>query len=131
MSEYKTLKEWFGEATRGAGRKFTRSGWLEDQWLEPIFLDSQKEWNCLNNEGRSVSWNSVLYTFKEWHPPKKTKKIIMYKPIFKHKTEEYFFTPFDLTSWCSSKDTHEGLRTTERYGNIVGWISQEVEVDDE
>lgn len=71
MSEYKTLKEWFGQATRGDGRKFTRSDWLENQWLEPIYLDKHKDWHCLDYEGYSRAWGSVNYPFKEWHPPKK------------------------------------------------------------
>lgn len=123
MSEYKTLKEWFGESTRGDGRKFTRVDWLENQWVEPIYLDRHKDWHCLDYEGYSRAWGSVNYPFKEWHPPKKTKKIVLYKPVFKT-IKNSFYCPSDA-NWHSDKDYYKN-----NFYDIKGWISQEVEVDD-
>lgn len=114
MSEYKTLQEWFGGATRGDGRKFTRMDWLENQWIEPIYLDKHKDWHCLDYEEYSRAWGSELYPFKEWHPPKK--KVTKY--LFATKCGELinnFYTDYeqlwesyntDITSISKIKETH-------------------------
>lgn len=83
MSEYKTLKEWFGKATRGDGRKFTRMDWLENQWIEPIYLDvHEDDWHGLNQDGYSKSLTEEFFHFKEWHPPKKkVTKYLWYNSI--------------------------------------------------
>lgn len=137
MSEYKSLDQWFPDG-RGDGRKFTSSEWDDESWIEPIFkngesLDYKEMWHCLDerNENYPIFDQDLQLRFKEWHPPKETKKITMYKPVFKHHTDEYFFTPFDTTPWSSDKHTYQNLKAIEGYGDIVGWMSQEIEVDDE
>ena len=57
MSEYKTLKEWFGEKTRGNGEVFftpcEKNSLREimNDWYEPIFLDRFGNWYGLYNNG--------------------------------------------------------------------------------
>ena len=52
-TEAKTLKEWFGNATRGNGRKFRLSEWPIDEWFEPIFL-FKGYWNGVDESGDSL-----------------------------------------------------------------------------
>jgi hypothetical protein len=83
MSEFKTLSEWLGDATRGDGRKFTHKFWPEREWIEPIFKDQDNEWHGLDDTNVAcVPCNDDLYKlFVPFVPEKKTKTVTMYQSI--------------------------------------------------
>lgn len=72
--EFKTLKEWFGDATRGDGRKFIEGDDSKFFWFEPFFKDANSYWHVLSQNGlhHAEDENDV---FKLWRPPKKKKKL--------------------------------------------------------
>lgn len=76
MNEYKSLKELFKESTRGDGRKFTSNNWKEHEYFEPVFL-AGNVWHGLDELEFHFSWVMDSKIFKEWHPPKKTKKVML------------------------------------------------------
>jgi len=124
MSEYKSLKEWFGKATRGDGRKFSLNHWNSHTYFEPIFL-TRGVWHGVDEAGCSLEWQEEsISPFREWHPPKKTKKITLYKPVFET-IRNKFYCPQDA-QWHSDKDYYKS-----NFHDIKGWMRQEVEVDDE
>lgn len=90
MSEYKTLKEWFGEATRGDGRKFSIIHWNSYAYFEPIFL-ANGVWFGIDEAGYAVEWSEEsINPFKEWHPPKK--KVTKY--LWYDNYNKFFFHEF-------------------------------------
>lgn len=130
MSEYKTLDQWFPDG-RGDGRKFTTDGWNVHAWIEPIFISKPCQvydttWHCLDENGTSNPiLREMLHTkFKEWHPPKKTKKVILYRPVYLGYEKTY--CSIAGVGWHSDKYNWVGCKD-----KIVGWMTMEVEVDDE
>lgn len=127
MSEYKTLKEWFGDATRGDGRKFTRHGdWALQCFFEPIFSQDDfdtgiRRWHGLDEQGRYFyELDDACDNWKEWHPPKEKKKITLYRPIIK------FGPQYIYGSWSSlAKENH-----SIHMGEVVGREEREIEVDE-
>lgn len=114
-----TLDSFFPEgATRGDGRKFVNPVWNKDYWFEPIFKTKIGTWVGLNPEGGhdEVGLNPNWQEYKE---PPKTKKVKMYQPIIKRKSQEVYF----LGDWASFK-----LDTTDTTHEIIGWLEQEVTV---
>lgn len=129
-----TLKELMGDKTRGDGRKFARLSWDNDRWYEPIFYyEKEKCWFGLNTDGclnefsdSSDSSKNVCGKFdfddwQEWTPPKQTKKVKLYRPIFespmpgKYVVGDEAATSKDLVI-CPAKP--------------VGWQEMEVEVEE-
>lgn len=79
----KTLKEWFGDATRGDGRRFRCCYWHASSkgWFEPIFLaDYNRDggidknvWHGVDENGEYDSWmGDNPYLFQLYTEPKKT-----------------------------------------------------------
>ena len=118
MIEYKTLDQWFPNG-RGDGRKFIDVEDL-DTWFEPIFR-SHLEWFGLNSFGNARSVYHRL-KWKEWHEPKKTKIVTLYKPVLRVYDNHYRACHVD--EWHTDKNSFDHIKKT-----IVGWLSQEVEVE--
>lgn len=106
-SQYKTLKEWFGDATRGDGRKFIEGDDSEFFWFEPFFKDANSYWHVLSQNGlhHVEDENDV---FKLWHPPKKKKKLWLWASnttgkdgITEYMVTEHFYSDEDV-----KKDIH-------------------------
>lgn len=53
MSEYKSLREWFGTEKRGDGRKFKIEDGSDEEYFEPIFKDYDGVWYGLIQDGLS------------------------------------------------------------------------------
>lgn len=69
--EAKTLKEWFGDATRGDGRRFKCHDWMTGDWFEPIFL-AKGDWVGIDSTGDSFQWGECEDEFELYTGPKKT-----------------------------------------------------------
>jgi hypothetical protein len=116
-----TLKELMGDKIRGDGRKFTLGN---DRWFEPIFKDRGGEWTGLNEDGYCESFSEgQIYYWEEWTPPKQTKKVKLYCPIY----EAYKGIIKCYGKWASKKDHFYELAGNQR---IIGWQEMEVEVDE-
>ena len=115
MSEYKTLDSWFPDG-KPDGRKFEveKSSFI----VEPKFKDAYETWYCLNQNGLCCSYTHAA-RFKEYQPPKQTKKVKMYKPI--HAGCNRYWASRD--AWNTDKSQFATLR-------IVGWATMEVEIEE-
>lgn len=114
-----TLKEIFGDATRGDGRKFTKTricGWF----FEPIFRVGDL-WSGINEKGESENWSHDGAEWVEYTPTKKTKKITLYRPVLKFPCGLYEVAG----PWQSEKKPDERF-----FYPVVAWQTMEVEVDD-
>ncbi len=112
-----TLKEFFGDTTRGDGRIFTH---YNIPYFEPMWLDSFGYWVGPNDRGASCSIKETEQV-SEWHPPKLKKKVTLWRPIFRaYLNEKYSTGDF----WCSDKSYWNSS------SNIVAWESREIEVDE-
>ena len=69
--EAKTLKEWFGDATRGDGRRFRCHDWMTGDWFEPICL-AKGDWVVIDSTGDSFQWGECEDEFELYTEPKKT-----------------------------------------------------------
>lgn len=114
-----TLKELMGDKTRGDGRKFTNPDFLES-WFEPIFYHEKEQgWVGLYDD-RLETFYENMSGWREWTPPKKTKKVKLYRPIRKI-GETYCAIP----TWMTDKPWF-----LSQYNDIVGWQEMEVEVEE-
>lgn len=126
MSEYKTLKEWFGNAKRGDGRKFRHICFEEGKFFEPIFLDCEGQWVGVDELNECSFYDEDEGDFTIFVPPKKTKSILMYSPVRKSPTKGHHWY-FVGESWNTRKDNfHSGSS-----GEIVGWMTCHAEVEDD
>lgn len=115
-----TLKELMGDKTRGDGKKFARIGGLDHEFFEPIYL-SPPNWFGLDQDGRSYYFSETsLSHWQEWTPPKQTKKVKMYQPIYRGYGKHY--ATGSTGEWHSDKDNFTST-------NIIGWMEMEVEVE--
>jgi hypothetical protein len=130
-----TLKELMGDKTRGDGRKFRRSDFAEDAWFEPIFkaYDCGEEVFCgIGQDGESYSYSLHKRTdWQEWTPPKKTKKVVLYRPVFKRKNQEVY----RMGVWVSQKTVTSTQYYTigmngRQWWDVVSWQEMEVEVEE-
>ena len=112
----KTLDEWLPSG-KGDGRKFERRG-TDTIWFEPYFrvVDT---WYGVTNRGYMMELRGSLIV-DEWHPPKKTKKVTMCRPIRKATDGGYYIS----ATWMDNKGLFIDAHT------IVGWQEMEVEVDE-
>lgn len=113
-------------AMRGDGRKFKFIDWGDGSWFEPLFKDTNGDWHGLDEDGQYIE---VRYCVKndnwqEWTPPKKTKKVTLYKPVMLDTTYEGSYVSLDWQHWHSKKEYWKGS------GIVVGWITCEAEVEE-
>lgn len=126
MSEAKTLDEWFEGKSRGDGRKFTREASREKHtWFEPIFKRIGAGWYGLEQNDEAASYAGSYSKWVEWHPPKKTKKIKMYRAIIKSKTSGRYWTD---SQYFSDKNTDDRSPCN---WDVAGWEEKEFEVEDD
>lgn len=118
MSEYKTLDEYFPDG-KPDGRKFTYAGWRDRFWFQPYFKSEDSRWHGIDQDGFHQTWICDL-KWKEWNPPKQTKKVKMYKPIRKGYENNYRTLSSD--EWHTDKDNFV-LRK-----DIVGYLELDAEV---
>lgn len=120
MSEYKTLGEIFPDG-KGDGRKFIFKIGSADSsfWFIPYFKTLESRWHGINKMGQLFTANDSTWV-KEYVEPKKTKKITMYKPIYKG--YDYNHTAYK-DEWHSDKENF-GMN------GIVGWLEIEAEVQE-
>lgn len=134
-----TLAELMGDKTRGDGRKFTKPNWLSHEWFEPIFLTKQKAvgmgdwvWHGMMHTGTYESPYADWSTdWQEWTPPKKTKKVVLYRPVFKRKNQEVY----RMGVWVSQKTVTSAQYYTigmngRQWWDVVSWQEMEVEVEE-
>lgn len=112
-----TLKELMGDKTRGDGRKFSILEWDNSSWFEPIYRAGDR-WYGLMWDVRPNSFYDFEDCWEEWTPPKQTKKVKLYRPLYK--TD---FGTYSLGYWYNDKQIRE-------FGRIVCWQEMEVEVDE-
>lgn len=116
-----TLEELMGDKTRGDGRKFTKTSWDSDRWYEPIFYyEKEKCWVGLNASGLMEKISECFGEWHEWTPPKQTKKVKLYRAIYK------IGDLYSLDLWLSYK----GRPTNGSEGKLIGWQEMEVEVEE-
>lgn len=117
MSEYKKLDEWFPDG-KPDGRMFKveKSSFI----IEPKFRDWYGTWYCLSQDLVCCSYTHAA-KFKEYVPPKQTKKVKMYKPVRRGYGIHYRTRSDD--EWHTDKDNFTETRT------ILGWLEMEIEVE--
>ncbi|NBU34083.1 hypothetical protein EBS40_05645 [bacterium] len=106
-----TLKELMGDKTRGDGRKFSILEWENSSWFEPIYR-AHNRWYGLMYDVRPNSFYDFEDCWEEWTPPKQTKKVKLYRPIYESPTpgkyvlgdeaavsKEYLIHPAKLSGW--------------------------------
>lgn len=121
-----TLDSFFPEnATRGDGRKFTHNEWKQYSWFMPIFKDVRGIWVGIEDNGNYFADKYLTYSdgWNEWTPTKKTKKITLYKPIFRSDYDDQYTVP-DHCEWHTDKDNWG------KDEEIVGWLTQQAEVEE-
>ncbi len=120
MEEWKSLDELMEGIKPGEKTFVGKYG----QIFTPFFK-TKTFWYGLGKDMHAKTWENKLEYWKPYVPEKKTKKVTMYRPVFKsrcgysstnimHSTKEAFASVY----------VHEG-------DEIVGWIEQEAEVWDE
>ena len=107
-----------GDKTRGDGRKFAPETWDSNFWFEPIFLGISGRWHGITSNGNGDIYPDNVEGWREWTPPKQTKKVKLYRPIYKTETNEYV-----VDGWWRSYKAENSDR-----GKAVGWQEMEVEV---
>jgi hypothetical protein len=123
-----TLKELMGDKTRGDGRKFQDQYMYNNEWFEPIFLTNvddglPNEWHGLDERGCGQCFEDEVERYwKEWMPPKQTKKVKLYRPIYRSYENHY-------RSRASNSDWHTDKKIFVS-NSIVGWMEMEVEVSE-
>ncbi len=118
MSEYKKLDEIFPDGY-GDGRKFCSSD-NTDYWFVPYFNDPMGRWHARDfSNDHFVVYEHV--DVREWFPPKKTKKVKMYKPVFKTYNGNY--STHINREWHSDKSVFN-------IGEKAGWMEMEIEVEE-
>lgn len=117
MSEYKTLDEIFPDG-KPDGRKFEvkNSPFI----VEPKFRSRDCVWYSLNQNNDGCSYGPS-YLYKEYVPPKQTKKVKMYKPVRRGYGIHYRTRADD--EWHTDKDNFTDTRT------ILGWLEMEAGVE--
>lgn len=120
-----TLDEIFPNGRgEGDGRKFRKNDWASlESYFEPFFRTTQGSWFGLNHKGDNMGYSGNLEGWTEWHPPKKTKKIKMYRAIYKTTNGEYY-----VHYWMSKK-IHDPVLPV--VNDVVGWQEMEVEIDED
>ena len=117
-----TLKELMGDKTRGDGRRFTKSWWDKDRWFEPIFYyEKEKCWVGLNTDGWLNEISDEYADWQEWTPPKKIKKVKVYRAIYKTHDGGYCASEY----WGNKKEQNY---CESRW--VAGWEEKVVEVDE-
>lgn len=112
----KTLDELYPSG-RGDGKKYTQ-GAAMSFLFEPLFRDRFGVWHgeCSTGKHMEISGSAPVI---EWLPPKKTKKVTMYRPI-KQASGSYYISHL----WDSNKAHFNSLE------NIVGWQEMTVEIEE-
>jgi hypothetical protein len=115
-----TLKEIFGDKTRGDGRKVRAGDWAGGEWFEPIFFAKGDEWYGLDERGVQLGFPDGD-EYDDFELVKITKKIKFYSPLigcdgFYHAKAEWHM---DKKHWdhIPSRD-------------IKGWLEMEAEVEE-
>jgi hypothetical protein len=117
MSEYKTLDQFFPDG-KPDGRKFVQGSNVPSYWFIPIFRDVYGTWHGLNCKAEHEFYHQGA-TLKEYEEPKKTKKVTMYKPVYKGYDVHYRTLIND--EWHTDKDNFGS-------NNVLGWMKMECEV---
>jgi len=118
MNAYKTLDEFFPDG-KPDGRKFMSSDLTMMDAFQPYFRETSGKWAGVSGGLCMVYNNHAL--FREYVEPKKTKKITMYKPVFKG--YENHHTTNNADEWHTDKHNFVGK-------NIVGWLEMTCEVEE-
>jgi hypothetical protein len=122
-----TLKELMGDKNRGDGRKFQDQYMDNDEWFEPIFLTdvddgSQNDWHGLDERGYGQWYESCVERYwKEYTPPKQTKKVKLYSPIGLKDNGKIY----TIGQYANEKSVFNSGSD-----KIIGWHEIEVEVDE-
>lgn len=116
MSEYKTLDEIFPDG-KPDGRKFEvkNSPFI----VEPKFRSRDCVWWSINQNNDGCSYGPS-YLYKEHVPPKQTKKVKMYNPVYKRTDGNYITSDYFYSQKTDFRIMNE----------IVGWMEIEVEVNE-
>lgn len=116
MSEYKTLNQWFPDG-KPDGKWFKE---LESTLVfKPFFRSDDGYWHGLTD--RNLAWSRYINCkYIEYIPPKQTKKVKMYMPVYKRQdgnfiTSDYFY---------SQKSDFRSMDL------VMGWIEIEAEVEE-
>jgi hypothetical protein len=112
----KTLKEIFGEKTRGDGRRFRREGWDEGFWFEPIFKAYGEKWHGIIDSG----FADVYREDEKFIEVKPTKKVKFYSPILG--SEGAYHAKAD---WNMNKKYWDHIPKID----IKGWLEIDCEVE--
>ena len=118
MSEYKTLDEIFPDG-KPDGRKFEvkNSPFI----VEPKFRSRDCVWWSINQNNDGCSYGPS-YLYKEHVPPKQTKKVKMYTPVYKSTKASLDGHLVADCSWHQEKTNFQSGR------ELVGYMEMEVEV---
>lgn len=114
-----TLKQLMGDLTRGDGRKVCSVNWNDsDMYFEPVIRTTDGMWHGVFEQGLPWSNQEAIDTWTEWTPPKKTKQVTMYTPIYLRTNGTYS----SHGVWRNSKEEFVEC------GEAVGWLTQITEV---
>ncbi len=121
MSEYKILDEWFPDG-KPDGRKFVNKDFEEYVYFQPYYKDIKDGWwHGLDNGGESACYSGDVL-WNEYVPPKKTKKITMYKPVY--------FCSDRPNKYITSAHYSTSKSDFSNQNRIVGWMTMEADVDE-
>lgn len=124
MAMYQGLTKWIPSG-RGDGRKFRHYSWGEERYFEPFFKDEIDYWHGLSQNSVDLH-NGHDAEWAEWHPPKKMKKIKMYRAVFIGPDGEYVSD----STWGSKKTFSCTILHLDS-GPPVIWQETEIEVPDD
>lgn len=120
--DYKTLDEIFPEG-KGDGRKFTLETAYDDYWFIPYFRENTLRWYGLDMTDTHLTIYED-WKVKEWVPPKKTKKVTMYTPVYKSTKMSIEGHLVADCSWHQEKTNFQSGR------DLVGYMTMEVEIEE-
>lgn len=119
MSEYKTLDEIFPDG-KPDGRKFIHSD-TTPKWFQPYFK-SRHGW-CGLDENDNAIIHDEKTQWQKYYPPKQTKKVKMYKPVYKDYCQNYYAP--QAVEWHTDKENFIYLKN-----EIIGWLELDAEIEE-
>lgn len=119
MSEYKSLDEIFPDG-KPDGRKFLNKAINTNDYFQPYFREESGNWIGISGGLCIVYTPKAL--FKEYIPPKKTKKITLYNPVY--------FCSDKPNQFITSVYYHTSKSDFSCQNRIVGWLEMTCEVEE-